>query len=256
LWIAVIRERVAAHMSVRESLSKSLTGLGKRVAPQQPASLPAVAEKKTPGWIIVLTFIGATVLLIVGVLVLIAGREMWQHPGNPQVSHPTKATFEVVKAPVKIVKANGTTRRKLSAVKRVKTVERLGQGGGRSETVALATLATGAALLLAGAFAARLTKIKLPGVEMDAETLSTVSAVAGAQVADAAKEEGREDVLKDKAKFAEATKITLLAGLEGQTRTAVAVAMGEEPLLAVEMIDEEKMQKAAEVAVQKVSDET
>jgi hypothetical protein len=203
---------------------------------------------------VVLTCVGAAVLMIVGMLVLIAGWDMWQHPGHPQVSHPTKVTFEVVKTPVKVVKKNNATHRKLSAVKRVKTVERLGQGGGRSETVALATLATGAALLLAGGFAARMTKIKLPGVEMDAETLSAYSAVAGAQVADVAKEEGKQDILEDKAKLAEAAKITLLSGLEGETQAAVAAAMGE-PLRTVETIDEQKLQTAAEAAVQEVSEE-
>lgn len=241
-------------MSIRSSLSKSLAKLSKRVAPEESPGLPPVATKKTPGWMIVLTFIGATVLMIVGTLVLIAGWNTWQHPGHPQVSHPTKATFEVVKTPVKVIKKSGATHRKLSAVKRVRTVERLGQNGGRSETVALATLATGAALLLAGGFAARLTKIKFPGVEMDAETLSAYSAVAGAQVADAAKEEGKQDILEDKAKFAEAAKITLLSGLEGGTQAAIAAAMGE-PLATVETIDEQKLQTAAQAAVQKVSEE-
>ena len=200
-------------------------------------------ERKTPKWVIVLTFIGAAVLLIVGVLVLLAGREMWQHPGSPQVSHPTKATLEVVKMPVKVVKKHGQTHRRLGTVKRVKTVERLGQGGGRSEAVAMATLATGAALLLAGGFAARLTRIKLPGVEMDATAAFEAGSVAGAEVAKAAEAKGTSDVLQDKAKLVEAASIT-------------GAAMGVKPAPPLESIDDEKLQAAAEAAVQRVSDET
>src|ERR1700710_617153 len=88
-------------------------------------------ERKTPKWVIVLTFIGAAVLLIVGVLVLLAGREMWQHPGSPQVSHPTKATLEVVKMPVKVVKKHGQTHRSLGPGKQERRAEGWGRGGGR-----------------------------------------------------------------------------------------------------------------------------
>lgn len=246
-------------MSIRGSLSKSLEALGKRVASGESSSPDPVREEKIPGWVIALTCIGAVVLLIVGVLVLVAGRDMWQHPGKPQVSHPIKATLEVVKAPVKVVKKNGATHRKLSTIKRVKTVERLGRVGERSETVTLAILATGAALLLAGGFAARLTKLKLPGVEMSAQTLSALREKAKRHVTDNAKKKGKQDILQDNEKLDEAVDLTVLAGLEGKTRTAAAAAMGAiPPPQAAEALslNEEKLQKAAEVAVQTVSEET
>jgi len=221
---------------------------------------------KPPFWVVALTWVGAIVLLVTGVLVLAAGRDTWNHPGSPQVSHPTKATIEVVKAPVKVVKKHGATHRKLSTTKRVKTVERASSSSGRSETLALATLATGAALLLAGGFAARLTSIKLPGVEMNAAAISGYQAgvkagsVAGARVAVAAKESGNEDVLEDKEKLVEATDITLRTGLsEAHTNAAIVAAlaamMSVDPTT-VTTADDQKLQDAAEAAVQKVSDES
>ena len=252
-------------LSVRASLSNRLSRLARQVEPDKPADAAPAGEKKLPPWAIVLTVIGAIVLLIVGALILVAGRDMWQHPGPPQVSHPTKATYEVVKTPVKVVKRNGEVRRRLSASKRVRTVERMGQVSGRSDTVALAILATGAALLLAGGFAARLTRLKLPGVEVDAALSAfgsgvEVGSVAGAQVAKAAQDKKAPDVLEDKAKLAEAATITVASGFEGVRSAAItaarASAMGVEQIVTLEAIDDEKLQKAAEAAVQTVSDET
>lgn len=251
-------------MGVRTSLSNSLSELAKRVAPGKPASSPPVGEKKAPGWVIGLTFIGAIVLMVMGVLVLTAGWHTWEHPNRPQVTHPVKATYEVEKKPVKVVKKKGETRRKFRIVKRVKTVERTSQAGGRSETLALAILATGAALLLAGGFAARLTRLKLPGVELEA-ALSAYGAgveagsVVGAHVFKAAQDSDTTDVLEDNAKLAEATTITVATGFDVGSRAAVAAAtaamMGVEPVLTLEAIDDEKLQKAASAAVQTVSEE-
>lgn len=233
----------------------------KKTKPPAPP-LPGTSEE-TPGWIVLLTFVGAAVLMTAGVLVLLAGWNSWEHPGGPQVGHPTKATFEVVKKPVKVVRRHGETHRRFSAVKRVKTVERASQSGGRSETVALATLATGAALLLAGGFAARLTNIELPGVKISATSAynagvkvgTEVGSVAGAQVAAAAKESGNTDILEDKAKLARATEITLREGVEEGTLAAAAVAaMAAETTPPLESIDDQKLQEAAEAAVREVSD--
>ena len=233
----------------------------KKSKPAGPAA-PSSSEE-TPGWIVLLTFVGAAVLLTAGILVLLAGWHTWEHPGSPQVGHPTKATFEVVRKPVKVVRRHGEMHRKFSAVKRVKTVERASQSGGRSETVALATLATGAALLLAGGFAARLTSLELPGVKMSTKSAynagvkagTEVGSVAGARVATVAKESGNTDILEDKEKLARATKITLREGVEEGTMTAAAVAaMAAETAPPLEAIDDQKLQEAAEAAVKEVSD--
>jgi hypothetical protein len=243
-------------MGIRKSLSARLANLAQRVAPKKPASQQVVSED-TPGWVVALTLLGATALLVVGLLVLIAGRDTWNHPGPLQVSHPTKATFEVVKGPVKVVKRRGETHRKFSAVKRKKTVERASQGSGRSETVALATLATGAALLLAGGFAARLTSLKLPGVEMTARAAYNAgardSAASTAKVLAAAKESGVEDMLENEEKLTEAVNLTMRTGIEAGSIAGPAV-FAPSVMAQMETVNAEALREAAEEAVQKVAD--
>lgn len=124
--------------------------------------------------------------------------------------------------------------------------------------LALAALASGIALLLAGAFAPRLTKIKLPGVEVETEPPSSFGE-AGYLVMNAAKKEEKEDVLVDPEKFADAVKLTvLLASFSEDTMITMTAPIEREQLLLKDLttIDEDKAQKAAEAAVTAVSDET
>ena len=210
-------------MSARQSIGNAFTGLGEKIKPDESPGSPVIPAK-TPGWIVFLTFVGAAVLLTIGVLVLATGKDIWENPDPPETSlAPTKTVSKVVKKPgkklgKKAAKKTGRTRGKAQIISREVTVERASQDGGRSETVAMATLATGAALLLAGGFAARLTKIKLPGVEMDAAAAYSAGAADGtattAKVAKVAKETGKEDVLEDEGKLAEAGTMALRTRIE------------------------------------------
>ncbi|HEX6687265.1 MAG TPA: hypothetical protein VF085_01215 [Solirubrobacterales bacterium] len=200
-------------MTVRETAGRKVEAAGEKIAGTAPP-LPAKAAK-APWWVVLLTFIGAAALIWVGVLVLREGHDMWVNPDPPEVSSaPTKVTSKVVKKPAQ--KGGNRKRKKPRSqiVARSTTKEWASQDGGRSEALALATLATGAALLLAGGFAARLTSIKLPGgVELVAAAAYNAGVEAGtvstAQAAKVAKEGGKEDVLGDEKKLAEAGRKTL-----------------------------------------------
>jgi hypothetical protein len=254
-------------MGVRESIGKAVVGAGEKIKPGEKPPDPG-APTETPGWVIFLTFVGAAVLLTMGVLVFATGKDLWENPDPPKTSvAPTKVVLKVAKKPgaklgKKARKKTGKTRGKAQVIRREVTVEHASEGGGRSEAVALAALATGAALLLAGGFAARLTNIELPGVKVSTASAynagvkvgTEVGSVAGAQVAVAANESGNTALLEDKTKVVKAAKLTLNTGVdEGTMAAAAAAAIATEANPPLEGIDDQKIQEAAQEAVRTVS---
>jgi hypothetical protein len=248
-------------VGARKILGDAVVSLGEGIKPDE--SKPPVAPVKTPPWVVFLTIVGAVALLVLGALVLSAGRHIWENPDPPATSaKPTKFITKVVKKPGKKLsrkarRRTGRARGKAQIVRREVTVERASEGGGRSETVALATLATGAALLLAGGFAARLTSIKLPGVEMATVAAYNAGAVDGvvaaAKTATVAKETGKDDVLADEGKLVEAANLALRARIEEGGMAGGAVAAATTPATGVG--DGQKLREAAEAAVQEVSED-
>jgi hypothetical protein len=203
--------------------------------PAKP-SVPA----PTPKWVIEMTWAGAAVLVVTGFLVLIAGFLMWKDDKPPQaaerpsevsltVPSEESATAEVedqtsadaaegptgpagtsgatgVTGPVdgeETTPEKGTTETKAEAAPTEQITGKWPTSPAtRNETLALALLATGAALLLAGAFAARITSIKLPGgAELAIAALQQSATVAGAALGAAAEKEGKTEVLKDPEKL-------------------------------------------------------
>jgi hypothetical protein len=244
-------------MGARKAIGDAMVSLGEGIKPAEAES--PLPPAKTPAWLVFLTFLGAIALLVVGTLVLVAGRDMWENPEPPTTSaQPTKVEKKVVKKPVKKGgKKQG--RGRPFVISRQVTIERASQDGGRSETVGLAILATGAALLLGGGFAARLTSIKLPGVEMSAAALSGFGAgvkaatETSAEVVAEAQKSGKQDVLEDKDKLAEATSLAMQQGRQGVLNELLAAMAASAAPATAPDAQQEKEQAVAE-AVRKVSD--
>ena len=246
-------------MGARKAIGDVVVSLGEGIKPDE--TQPPVAPVKTPGWVAFLTILGAIVLMTLGALVLSAGRDMLEDPQRPTTSvQPTKVVKKVVKKPgkklsKKAARKAGNKRGAPQIIRREVTIERASQDSGLSEAVALAILATGAALLLGGGFAARLTSIKLPGVEMAtvaAYNAGTADGVATtAKAATVAKQEGKEDVLTDEEKLVEAANLILRKRIQegGMAGAAIAAATAT-----VGPGDGRKLREAAEEAVQEVSD--
>ncbi|MDQ3724476.1 MAG: hypothetical protein M3335_01065 [Actinomycetota bacterium] len=167
----------------------ALKGLAKKLggeSPPKPTPPAPAIPLATPLWVKLMTILGAIVLAVAGFLVLGEGLDLWREGKPPQVSErPSEVTFTVPgeESPAASTTGNqgtsgstgvgepdGTAEPPVptSAATPAKSAEQITakwptSSAARSETLTLALLATGAGLLLAGAFASRVTSIKLPG---------------------------------------------------------------------------------------------
>lgn len=170
----------------------------------------------TPKWVIVMTVAGAVLLSVIGLLVLLAGYGLWKDDAPPQVADrpseiswtvPSQEGAETEPAPAdgkEAAPADQKEAEKQEASEKAEashdqiTAKWPTGPSPRNEALALALLGTGAALLLAGAFAARITSIKLPGgAEFAIAALQQRKAIAAAALGAEAEKTGRTEILKD-----------------------------------------------------------
>ncbi len=213
--VASTRWRSEGRHLLLKSLGKLFQKWGNALNPADPPKPPAqTIPAPAPGWVKALTWIGAIVLMVGGVLVLVGGRDLWINAKPAMVADPpTKKTTHTVKtAP----KRSGKSRKPASYTHDT-TTERAVEDSSRSESLAIAILATGAGLLLAGGFAARITSVKLPGVEVGVAAGYQAGVQQGVQqgaagtakIASIAHDIGRDDLLGDPTTLAEVSKETL-----------------------------------------------
>jgi hypothetical protein len=252
-------------VKIGEMIGTWLTKLGEAINGEKPEKpVPSSPLRKTEPWVIVVTTVGAIVLLILGALTLKEGKEMWTDADSPVVVNPpTKELSKVIKKRTK----NDVGKPRTTIVRR--TAERKSQDGGRSTELAIAILATGAGLLLAGGLAARLSKLKLPGVELEAayqagaERGLEEAVKAGAKVNAKAQEKGKQEILGNEEAFEKATIFTARAAgtlpPEGLTFPSFAFPRRSDVQWQAEPVpidfDEQLRDIAASAAVDAVSEE-
>jgi hypothetical protein len=153
----------------------------------------------TPFWIKVMTWVGAVVLVVMGFLVLREGLSLWKDGAPPPVAERA-SEITLTKPAEEAPAANQADAPKEKAAPNEQITGKWPTSPSvRSETLSLALLGTGAALLLAGAFAARVTSIKLPGgAEM---SMGAVYGSAIAALSSQAQKEGKPELAEDSEKL-------------------------------------------------------